>query len=141
MSPYRTLIIPAGAWFVAQLLKLIIELIRDRRLVISNMVTMGGMPSSHSATVCALATTIAITEGFDSVFFALSVFFAIIVMFDAAGVRQTVGHQSNILNKMLDELFKGKPAFEERLKELIGHSRLQVFAGAALGILLGWWWT
>lgn len=141
MSPYRALIIPAGAWFVAQFLKLIIEFIRDRRLVLSNMITMGGMPSSHSATVCALATTIAITEGFDSILFALSVFFGIIVMFDAAGVRQTVGHQSNILNKILDELLKGKPAFEERLKELIGHSRLQVFAGAALGILLGWWWT
>jgi acid phosphatase family membrane protein YuiD len=141
VSSYRALIIPAGAWFVAQLLKLLIELIRDRRLDLSNMVTMGGMPSSHSTTVCALATTIAITEGFNSVLFALSVFFAIIVMFDAAGVRQTVGHQSNILNKILDELFKGRPAFEERFKELIGHSRIQVFAGAGLGILLGWWWT
>ena len=141
IGPYRALIIPAGAWFVAQFLKLLVELIRDRHLDLSNMVTTGGMPSSHSATVCALATTIAITEGFDSVLFALSVFFAIIVMFDAAGVRQTVGHQSNILNKILDEMFKGKPAFEERLKELIGHSRLQVFAGALLGILLGWWWT
>jgi acid phosphatase family membrane protein YuiD len=140
-SAYKVLIIPAGAWFVAQLFKLVIDLIRNKRLDVSNMVTMGGMPSSHSATVCSLSTVIAITEGFDSTLFALSVFFAIVVMFDAAGVRQTVGHQSNVLNKILDELFKGKPAFEQRFKELIGHSRLQVFAGALLGILLGWWWV
>lgn len=138
---YRALIIPAGAWCIAQVLKLLIELIRDRRLDFSNLITMGGMPSAHSATVTSLATTIAIIEGFDSLLFAISVFFAIIVMYDAAGVRQTVGHQSNILNKILDELFKGKPAFEQRFKELIGHSRLQILTGALLGILLGWWWA
>jgi acid phosphatase family membrane protein YuiD len=138
---YRALIIPAGAWCVAQVLKLFIELIRDKHLDFSNLITMGGMPSAHSATVTSLATTIAIIDGFDSLLFALSVFFAIIVMYDAAGVRQTVGNQSNILNKILDELFKGKPAFEQRFKELIGHSRLQVLAGALLGILLGWWWA
>jgi acid phosphatase family membrane protein YuiD len=138
---YRALIIPAGAWCVAQVLKLFIELIRDKHLDFSNLITMGGMPSAHSATVTSLATTIAIIDGFDSLLFALSVFFAIIVMYDAAGVRQTVGNQSNILNKILDELFKGKPAFEQRFKELIGHSRLQILAGALLGILLGWWWA
>lgn len=138
---YKILIIPAGAWCVAQMLKLLIDLIRNKHLDFSNLTTMGGMPSSHSATVSSLATAIGITEGFGSSLFALSVFFAIIVMYDAAGVRQTVGHQSNILNKILDELFKGRPAFEQRFKELIGHSRFQVLAGALLGILLGWWWS
>ena len=111
---YKALIIPAGAWCVAQVLKLFIDLIRNKNLDFSNLITMGGMPSAHSATVTSLATTIAILDGFDSLLFALSVFFAIIVMYDAAGVRQTVGHQSNILNKILDELFKRKPAFEQR---------------------------
>ncbi len=138
---YKVLIIPAGAWCIAQVLKLLIDLIRNKNLDFSNLITMGGMPSSHSATVTSLATAIGIKEGFTSSLFALSVFFAIIVMYDAAGVRQTVGHQSNVLNKILDELFKGKAAFEQRFKELIGHSRPQVFAGALLGILLGWWWS
>jgi acid phosphatase family membrane protein YuiD len=138
---YKILIIPAGAWCIAQVLKLFIDFIRNKHLDFSNLITMGGMPSSHSATVTSLATAIGMKEGFASTLFALSVFFAIIVMYDAAGVRQTVGHQSNVLNKILDELFKGKPAFEQRFKELIGHSRPQVLAGALLGILLGWWWS
>ena len=138
---YKILIIPAGAWCIAQVLKLFIDFIRNRHLDFSNLITMGGMPSSHSATVTSLATAIGMKEGFASTLFALSVFFAIIVMYDAAGVRQTVGHQSNVLNKILDELFKGKPAFEQRFKELIGHSRPQVLAGALLGILLAWWWS
>ena len=140
INNYKVLAIPAGAWFVAQALKMLVILVRDKKLDISSMVSMGGMPSSHSATVCALATTLAMLYGFDSAIFAIAVFFAIVVMYDAAGVRQTVGNQSNILNKMLDELFKGSPAFEERLKEVIGHSWIQVIAGASLGIVLAWWW-
>jgi acid phosphatase family membrane protein YuiD len=100
---------------------------------------MGGMPSSHAALVCALATTIAVVEGFGSPLFAIAAFFALIVMYDATGVRQTVGNQSVMLNRMLDELFKGKakvnPQFEQRLRELIGHTNFQVIAGAALGII------
>ncbi len=137
---YRLLLIPAGAWLVAQGFKFILVLLRDKRLDFSAMVRMGGMPSSHSATVCALATAIGISEGFASPLFAVSFFLAIIVMHDAAGVRQTVGTQSSILNKMLDELFKGRPAFEQRLREFIGHTRLEIIAGGALGILLAWWW-
>ena len=102
---------------------------------------MGGMPSAHTALVCALATTVGITEGVNSIVFAVAVLFAAIVMHDAAGVRQTVGNQSNMLNRILDELFKGSPAFEQRLREFIGHTRLEIIAGAALGILLAWWWT
>ena len=138
---YKALVVPCGAWFVAQVLKLLISLIQDRRLDLSYMVKMGGMPSAHSSTVCALATTIAILEGINSAAFAVAVFFAIIVMNDATGVRQTVGTQSGILNRMLDELFKGRPAFEQRLKEFIGHTRLEIIAGGLLGILLAWWWT
>ena len=105
------------------------------------MVTMGGMPSAHTALVCSLATTVAIVSGVGSTVFAVATFFAAIVMYDAAGVRQTVSHQSTILNRMLDELFKGRPAFEQRLRELIGHTKFEVIAGAALGILLAWLMT
>ncbi len=139
-STYRLLIVPAGAWLVAQGIKFVLALVRDKKPDFSILVRMGGMPSSHSATVCALATAIAIGEGFASPAFAISLFFALIVMHDAAGVRQTVSTQSTILNRMLDELFKDMPEFEKRLKEFIGHTRLQIFAGGLLGVLLAWWW-
>ena len=105
------------------------------------MVSMGGMPSSHTTLVCALATTVAILHGLNSTYFAISTLFAAVVMYDAAGVRQTVSVQSTLLNRMLDELFKGKPAFEERVRELIGHTKIEVITGAILGVLLAWWWT
>ncbi len=135
---YRALIIPCIAWFVAQTLKLIITLIWEKRFDFSQMVTMGGMPSSHSATVCALATTVGKMAGFDSALFAISAFFALIVMYDAAGVRRTVGDQSVILNRILEELFTDNPDFK-RLKEFIGHTRLEIVVGALIGIGFGWW--
>jgi len=107
--------------------------------MLSYLTTMGGMPSSHATLVCALATTLAIVEGLGSPLFAIAVFFAMIVMYDATGVRQTVSNQSVMLNRLLDELFKGKakvnPHFEQRLRELIGHTNFQVLAGALLGIV------
>ena len=134
----KALIIPGIAWFIAQFIKLIISLAMYKKLDLSCLFSMGGMPSAHSALVCALATTVAVLDGVNSSTFAIAVLFAIIVMYDAAGVRQTVSEQSNILNRMLDELLRGKPAFEERLRELVGHSRMEVVAGGAIGILLGW---
>lgn len=134
----KILLVPFGAWCVAQLLKMIIASLQQKRFMLSYLTTMGGMPSSHATLVCALATTLAIVEGLGSPLFAIAVFFAMIVMYDATGVRQTVSHQSVMLNRLLDELFKGKakvnPQFEQRLRELIGHTNFQVLAGAALGI-------
>ena len=141
ISDYKALIVPAAVWFIAQLLKLIIVLITEKRLDFGQLTTMGGMPSAHSATVCSLATTVGKIGGFDSLMFAITVFFALIVMYDAGGVRQTVGNQSVVLNRMLDELFKENPKFQERLKEFIGHSRMEIGAGAVLGIALAWWWA
>ena len=102
---------------------------------------MGGMPSAHAALVCALATTVARLHGLDSTVFAVSVILAAIVMYDAAGSRQEIGAQGAIINSMINELFQGKPAFEQHLRELIGHTKVEVIAGAALGILLAWLWT
>lgn len=133
-----------AAWCLAQVLKVIIESVKDKRLNLSYLITMGGMPSSHTMLVCALATTIAIVYGISSAVFAISAFLAIIVMYDAAGVRQTVSTQSTMLNRILEELFKGNPAFQQRLRELIGHTKFEVVAGAALGIvfafLVTWPW-
>ena len=138
---YKALIVPAGAWLVAQSIKVIIYSIQERRLLLYYLVRMGGMPSAHSATVCSLATSVGIIEGLNSTVFAVAVFFAFLVMYDAAGVRKTVGTHSGIINRMLDELFKGHPEFELRFRELIGHTRFEIAAGAILGILLALWWT
>jgi hypothetical protein len=138
---YKVLIIPGCAWLVAQSIKVIIYSLQERRLLLYYLVRMGGMPSAHSATVCSLATTVGILEGINSTIFAVSAFFALLVMYDAAGVRKTVGSHSGIINRMLDELFKGHPEFELRFRELIGHTRLEIAAGAILGILLALWWT
>jgi len=131
----KVLLVPLVAWCIAQVMKVIIASIKERRFALSCLVTMGGMPSSHTTLVCALATSVAIVHGVGSTIFAIAAFLAIIVMLDAAGVRQTVSIQSTILNRMLDELFKGKPAFEQRVRELIGHTKWEVIAGAILGIL------
>jgi len=138
---YKTIIIPAASWLIAQVIKVIIYSVQDRRLRLSYLVSMGGMPSAHSATVCSLATTIGLKNGFNSALFAIAVFFALIVMYDAAGVRKTVGTHSGILNRILDELFRDHPEFELRFREFIGHTRLEIVSGAILGILLAVWWT
>lgn len=137
-SEYKFIIVPVIAWFIAQFIKLIIVLITERKFDISVMVSMGGMPSSHSATVSALAVSIGKALGWTSPYFAIALFFALIVMYDAGGVRRTVGDQSAVLNKIIDELFKGDFEFEKRLKEFIGHSHIEIIIGALIGILLGY---
>ncbi|MFH1002632.1 MAG: divergent PAP2 family protein [Chloroflexota bacterium] len=134
----KVLIVPAIAWCVAQILKVIISLVRDRKLNLTYLFDMGRMPSAHATVVSSLATVVAKVNGVGSALFAITVFLALIVMYDAAGVRQTVSTQSVILNRMLDELFKGNTVFEQRLREFIGHTKLEVVAGAFIGVLLGW---
>jgi acid phosphatase family membrane protein YuiD len=140
----KALWVPVAAWCLAQILKVIIQSVKEKRVSFSYILTMGGMPSSHTALVCALATTVAIVYGLGSAVFAISAFFAIVVMYDAAGVRQTVSTQSTMLNRIVEELFKGNPEWQQRLKELIGHTKFEVAAGAILGVviafLLAWPW-
>lgn len=128
------------AWAIAQILKVIIELIWKHKLNLRLLTSAGGMPSSHSATVCALATAIAIHDGMSSSLFAMSLVLATVVMYDAAGVRRAAGIQARILNQIIDELFQGHPISEVRLRELLGHTPVQVVVGAALGIVLAWAW-
>lgn len=125
-------------WFVAQVLKTLIHLFFTKKFVPERLVGSGGMPSSHSATVCALAIAILIQEGPDSLFFAIALILAIIVMHDAMGVRRETGIQARILNEMMqlfEDMGSDMPA-QEKLKEFVGHTPLQVLIGAILGILI-----
>jgi acid phosphatase family membrane protein YuiD len=131
----QVLIVSLLACFIAQGLKFIIELIRNGKVNLRFLVTTGGMPSAHSALVGALATGVGLTDGWSSPDFAIACLFAVIVMYDAAGVRQAAGKQARILNQILDEFFQdGNQLNEERLKELLGHTPFQVLVGLALGI-------
>ena len=125
-------------WFVAQVLKTIIHIIVNKQFVAERLVGGGGMPSSHSATVCALTTASGMKYGVGSFEFAVSFVLAMIVMYDAMGVRRETGKQAKLLNSVffenilnLDGVF-----LQEKLKEYVGHTPLQVVAGAVLGILL-----
>jgi acid phosphatase family membrane protein YuiD len=131
----QILLVSVLACLIAQGLKVIVELIKNRKVNFRFLVTTGGMPSAHSALVGALATGVGQTEGWSSPEFAIACIFAIIVMYDAAGVRQAAGKQARILNQILDEFLQDNHQFnEERLKELLGHTPFQVFVGLALGV-------
>lgn len=131
----QILIVALIACITAQGLKLIIDLIRSRKLNVAYLLSPGGMPSAHSALVGALATSVGLFKGWDGAEFAIACLFAIIVMYDAAGVRQAAGKQAKILNQVIDELFQEEHNLnEERLKELLGHTPFQVLVGLSLGI-------
>ena len=130
----RILVAALAAWAVTQLSKTLYELFRYRKLRLSRLVSSGGMPSSHSALVTGLATATGRVAGVDSAAFAIAIVLAGIVMYDAAGVRRAVSIQARILNQMIDEAFQGKPFAEKRLRELIGHTPMQVIVGGLLGV-------
>ncbi len=121
-------------WTIAQSIKMATVLIRTRRIDFRYLLSTGGMPSAHSAMVCGLCTAIGLTEGFNSPVAMLASGFAAITMFDAAVVRRAAGHQASILNRIIEELFTQHTLSQTRLKELLGHTRSEVFAGMAIGI-------
>jgi acid phosphatase family membrane protein YuiD len=124
-------------WLIASAFKIIILFIREKRLDFRKIFASGGMPSSHSATVSSLATAVAKTDGLGSTSFAVSFIFAFIVMYDAAGVRRAAGEQARILNQLVNNLTEHKPVYlKKNLKEIIGHTPLEVVVGALLGILI-----
>ena len=124
------------AWLLAQTIKVAIGVMREKRFNFKWFVGTGGMPSSHAATVAALAASVGFTFGFSSPFFAIAFFFAFIIMFDAQGVRRQSGQQAEILNKIIEDIYLKKGIKQERLIELLGHTPVQVFIGAALGVLV-----
>jgi acid phosphatase family membrane protein YuiD len=133
----RALLAALLAWALAQVSKMLIEMVTQRRLNLRRLVSAGGMPSAHSALVVGLTTAVGRLTGLTSVSFAISLVLAGVVMYDAAGVRRAVSIQARMLNQMLEEAFKGHPIGEQRLRELIGHTPVQVLAGGLLGIAVG----
>jgi len=132
----KILIITLTVWALAQTIKVTLGVIRERRFNFRWFIGTGGMPSSHAAGVTALATTCGLELGFGSVMFALSAVFALVTMFDAQGVRRATGQQAEILNKVMDDIYwKGKIE-TDRLKELIGHTPLQVLMGSLIGCFM-----
>jgi len=140
----QAFVIPISAWALAQLFKVVVVFFRERILDWHFMIRSGGMPSSHTALVASLATVVALRAGVGSVSFAIAAILAMIVMYDAAGVRQAVGRQAVLLNQLLHRLAEKHPSpdkeMENRVRELLGHTPYQVFTGAALGVLFAWLW-
>ncbi|MEO0407648.1 MAG: divergent PAP2 family protein [Cyanobacteria bacterium P01_A01_bin.135] len=135
----RVLVIALLACLMAQFCKVVIEFFIKGHVSLQTLFSSGGMPSSHSAFVTALACSVGQLSGWDGSEFAIACVFAIIVMYDAAGVRLAAGQQARLLNQIVDELFSEHPAFnEDRLKEILGHTPAQVIAGSILGALVSW---
>ncbi|MCH8863895.1 MAG: divergent PAP2 family protein [Chloroflexi bacterium] len=138
----EALVIPISAWAIAQLTKTSIALLQGKGLDFRYLVSSGGMPSAHSALVTSLATTVGMTQGFGSTVFGITVILALIVMYDAAGVRQSVSQQSVVLNRIVRELRLRHSItnLEADMRELLGHTPFQVIVGAFSGFALAWLW-
>ncbi len=136
-NPY--FIVPIVAWVIAQVSKVIIDSVLTHRINFRRLATAGGMPSSHSALVVSLTTVIGRLQGIQTPLFALALIFSSVVMYDATGVRRAAGQQAMILNRLLDDLFIAHQGLrQERLRELLGHTPIEVIAGALLGFIIGW---
>ncbi len=133
----KCIYVPFFLWFGIQLFKVISELIIKKKLDVKRIMGAGGMPSSHSAIVCALAILIGKEYGFDSGVFGLAMVTAFIVMYDAAGVRRAAGKQARILNRILETPGLTTVQVQEKLVEVLGHTPIQVFVGAIIGFLVG----
>ena len=132
------LVAAAGAWFLAQVLKVPIEYARTGKPNWALLTSAGGMPSSHAALVWALAVGVGLQEGFTTSVFAVALVLALIVSYDAAGIRRAAGQHANVINQLIEELAHGHPLHEEQLKEILGHSPLEVLAGGLFGVFVGW---
>ncbi len=124
------------AWLTAQIIKMLIAYMGSRRIDFSTLVSTGGMPSAHSSMVCGLATSVGLRGGFGTPLFATTLAFALIVMFDAQSVRHAAGLQARLLNQIVDEMFTSHKFSEQKLVELLGHTRLEVFFGFLTGVII-----
>jgi len=135
----KIFVVAASGWIVAQILKTIIHMIVCKKFQAERLVGGGGMPSSHSATVCSFATACCMEHGASSFEFAVSLILALIVMYDAMGVRRETGNQARVLNELIQvfaDMVQSELSPDDKLKEFVGHTPLQVLAGAILGILI-----
>lgn len=134
---FKYVIVPLATWFFIQLFKLFYDLVKTKKFNFKRILGAGGMPSSHSAVVTSLATLIGKYEGFETPVFAVSVIFACVVMYDAAGVRRAAGKQAKLLNKIVETPGLSKVEVSEKLVEALGHTPIQVVVGAAIGVIVG----
>ena len=128
---------PLLVWFCIQTFKVIWDLVTTKKFNFKRILGAGGMPSSHSAVVVCLAVMIGKQYGFNSSIFALAFIFAIVVMYDAAGIRRAAGKQAALLNKIVNTPGLSIPQVQERLVEVLGHTPVQVFVGAIIGLIVG----
>ncbi|PZM81765.1 MAG: divergent PAP2 family protein [Candidatus Melainabacteria bacterium] len=134
---WQVIVVTVVCSCIAQLAKIVTKLVRTGHLDLRLIAKTGGMPSSHSCCTVGMAVSVGLIEGFNSVSFAIALAFAMIVMYDAAGVRRTVGLQAKVLNQIMTELFSEHPKLSsERIKEFLGHTPVEVLVGAALGAVI-----
>lgn len=134
---YRMIVATFSAWMISSVLKGFLVCIRERRFDITRFMGPGGMPSSHSALVTALTTAVGFSEGFASAAFAICCALSLIVMYDASGIRRAAGKQAEMINAIVEAWNEKDPLVKEiKLKELLGHTPLEVAAGAILGIVV-----
>lgn len=137
---YEVLLIGMSGAFIAQVLKFFLHLIFKKEVDFKQFTTTGGMPSSHSAGVVGLSTAVGLITGFDSIPFAVALGYAFIVMYDAAGLRRASGKMARCLNKIMDDFYKHDVhSAGGKLKELLGHTPVEVIAGATLGVLYAYY--
>ncbi len=124
------------SWFIAQMIKVVLTIIKDKKLDFSRLIGSGGFPSSHTSFVMGMSTAVGLKLGFDSVYYAIAFTMSLVVMYDASGVRRAVGKQAEILNAIIEDLYAHKQVADDKLKELIGHTPFEVLAGAILGVVI-----
>ena len=136
---YEAILSGLAAAFFAQVIKFFIFTIRSKKINFKIFTTTGGMPSSHSAGVMGLSTSVGLISGFDSVIFAVAIGYALVTMYDAAGVRRAAGKTAACLNRMMEDFYEHNvQALGGKLKELLGHTPFEVFMGATLGIVVSY---
>ena len=137
IQEYKYIVVPFVVWFCIQLFKLIYDLVVTKKFNFKRIMQAGGMPSSHSAVVVSLTTMIGKAEGINSPLFGVSLIFAFIVMYDAAGVRRAAGKQAKLLNKIVETPGLSGVEVSEKLVEVLGHTPVQVLVGALIGVIIG----
>ena len=128
----------AVAWALAQFMKVLIRLFKEKRLHLGLMFSTGGMPSSHTAFMVAMTTAVGIREGFGTTAFAIAAAISMVVMSDAAGVRRAAGKQAKVINTLVANIENTGIVLDKKLKELLGHTPVEVAGGAVLGIMVAW---
>jgi len=138
----QSLIAALAANVIAQIIKFLYGYIKNRRWDWILLLRAGGMPSSHSALVAGVTHSLALTQGINSPLFALAFVLAVVVIYDATGIRQQAGKHAHIINRMITELASGHPLKQEQLREVLGHTPMEAFVGTILGIAVAqviWW--